>query len=142
MRELVRQAMEEGAVGLGSSLIYAPAYYAPTEELIELAKVVAQYDGLYISHIRSEGSRLLEAVDELEHVAREAGVRAEVYHFEAAGKSNWDKLDAAVDKIDAARREGLTSRLTCTPMLVARPGSTRLCHDGYRKEAMRNGSND
>jgi len=107
MCELVRQAMEQGAVGLGSSLIYAPASYAPTEELIELAKVVARYDGMYISHIRSEGSRLLEALDELEHIVREAGVRAEVYHFKAAGKSNWDKLDAAIDKIEAARREGL-----------------------------------
>jgi N-acyl-D-amino-acid deacylase len=107
MRELVRQAMEEGAVGLGSSLIYAPATYAPTEELVELAKVVAQYDGLYISHIRNEGSRILEALDELEHIAREAGVRSEVYHFKAAGKSNWDKLDAAINKIETARREGL-----------------------------------
>jgi N-acyl-D-amino-acid deacylase len=107
MRDLVRQAMEQGAVGLGSSLIYAPASYAPTEELVELAKVVGQYDGLYISRIRSEGSRLLDAIDELEHIAREARVRAEVYHFKAAGKANWDKLDAAIEKIESARREGL-----------------------------------
>ena len=107
MRELVRQAMEEGAVGLGSSLIYAPAFYAPTEELIELAKVVGEYDGLYISHIRSEGNRLLEAIDELIRIAREANVRAEIYHLKAAGKSNWYKLDAAIRKVEAARREGL-----------------------------------
>jgi N-acyl-D-amino-acid deacylase len=107
MRDLVRQAIEEGAVGLGSSLIYAPAFYAPTEELIELAKVVGEYDGLYISHIRSEGNRLLEAIDELIRIAREANVRAEIYHLKAAGKSNWYKLDAAIRKVEAARREGL-----------------------------------
>jgi N-acyl-D-amino-acid deacylase len=107
MRELVRQAMEEGAVGLGSSLIYAPAFYAPTEELIELAKVVSKYDGLYISHIRSEGSRVLEAVDELIRTAREAKVRAEIYHLKVAGKSNWHRRDQVIAKIEAARREGL-----------------------------------
>jgi len=107
MRDLVRQAMEEGAVGLGSSLIYAPAFYAPTEELIELAKVVGEYRGLYISHIRSEGSKVLEAIDELIRVAREAKVRAEIYHLKVAGKSNWYKLDHVITKIEAARHEGL-----------------------------------
>ena len=107
MRDLVRQAMEEGALGVGSSLIYAPAFYASTDELIELAKVAAAYDGLYISHLRSEGNRLLEAVGELITIAREADIRAEIYHLKAAGEPNWDKLDAVIDTIEAVRAEGL-----------------------------------
>ena len=107
MKQLVRQAMEEGALGVGSSLIYAPAFYAKTDELIELCKVAAEYNGLYISHIRSEGSRLLEAADELIAIARAAKIRAEFYHLKAAGKSNWGKLDALVKKIEAARGQGL-----------------------------------
>ena len=107
MRDLVRQAMEGGALGVGSSLIYAPAFYASTDELIELAKVAAAYDGLYISHLRSEGNRLLEAVSELLTIAREADVRAEIYHLKAAGEPNWDKLDAVIDSIEAARAAGL-----------------------------------
>ena len=107
MRELVRQAMEEGALGLGSSLIYAPAFYAQTDELIALAKVAAQYDGMYISHMRSEGNRLLEAVDELIAIARAAGIRAEIYHLKAAGRSNWEKMDNVFKKVEAARSEGL-----------------------------------
>ena len=107
MKQLVRHAMEEGALGVGSSLIYAPAFYAKTAELIELCKVAAEYDGLYISHIRSEGSRLLEAADELITIAREAKIRAEFYHLKAAGKPNWSKLDALCKKIESARAEGL-----------------------------------
>lgn len=107
MKELVREAMEEGALGVGSSLIYAPAFYADTEELIELAKVAAEYDGRYISHIRSEGTQLLEAVDELLTIAREADIGAEIYHLKAAGEANWDKLDDVIDKVDSARAEGL-----------------------------------
>jgi len=107
MKELVKQAMEEGALGVGSSLIYAPAFYAKTDELIELCKVAAEYKGMYISHIRSEGSRLLEAADELITIAREAKVPAEIYHLKAAGKPNWDKLDKLLQKIEAARKEGL-----------------------------------
>lgn len=107
MRGLVRQAMEEGALGVGSSLIYAPAFYADTRELIELARVAAAYDGLYISHLRSEGNRLLEAVDEFLTIAREAGIRAEIYHLKAAGQANWGKLDQVIEKIESARREGL-----------------------------------
>ncbi len=107
MRGLVRQAMEEGALGVGSSLIYAPAFYADTNELIELAKVAASYGGIYISHIRSEGTRLLEAVDELIRISRESGAPAEIYHFKAAGSSNWDKLDAAIEKVEQARAAGL-----------------------------------
>ncbi|NIN72691.1 MAG: D-aminoacylase, partial [Gemmatimonadetes bacterium] len=108
MRSLVRQAMEEGAVGLGSSLIYPPAFYADTDELIELAKVAAEYDGMYISHMRSEGNQLLEALEELITVAREAGIPAEIYHLKAAGQNNWEKLDAVIERVEAARAEGLS----------------------------------
>ena len=107
MRQLVRQAMEEGALGLGSSLIYVPGLYADTEELVELAKVVGEYNGLYISHLRSEGNRLLEAVDELIHIAREAHVPAEIYHLKMAGRDNWQKFDEVVAMIEVARAEGL-----------------------------------
>ena len=107
MRALVRDEMEAGALGIGSSLIYAPAFYASTEELIELCKVAARYRGKYISHMRSEGNRLLEAVDELIRISREAGIPAEVYHLKAAGQSNWSKMDRVIAKIEAARREGL-----------------------------------
>jgi N-acyl-D-amino-acid deacylase len=107
MRGLVRQAMEEGALGVGSSLIYAPAFYAKTPELIELSKVAAQYGGLYISHMRSEGNRLLEAVDELITIAREAKIPAEIYHLKAAGRNNWGKLDDVIKKVEAARAGGL-----------------------------------
>ncbi len=107
MRQLVRKAMEEGAMGLSSALIYVPAFYAKTHELIELAKVASQYGGLYISHVRSEGNRLLPAVDELIRIAREANVRAEIYHLKAAGQANWHKLDDVINKIDSARSAGL-----------------------------------
>ena len=107
MRELVRQAMEEGAMGLGSSLIYAPAFYAGTEELVELAKVAGEYGGMYISHMRSEGNRLLEALDELIHIAREANLPAEIYHLKMGGQENWDKFDDVVAAVEAARAEGL-----------------------------------
>jgi N-acyl-D-amino-acid deacylase len=107
MRALVRDEMEAGALGIGSSLIYAPAFYASTEELIELCKVAAQYRGKYISHMRSEGNRLLEAVDELIRISREAAIPAEIYHLKAAGQSNWSKMDRVIAKIEAARRGGL-----------------------------------
>ena len=107
MRALVRQAMEEGALGVGSSLIYSPAYYAKTDELVELCKVAAAYDGAYISHIRSEGEHFLEAVDELITIARRAGIRAEIYHLKASLESNWPKMDQVIEKVEAARKEGL-----------------------------------
>src|SRR2546421_8686971 len=107
MRQLVRQEMEAGALGIGSSLIYPPAFYAKTEELIELCKVAAKYQGKYISHIRSEGNQLLEALDELIRIAREAGIPAEVYHIKAAGQRNWGKMDNLLARIEAAQKEGL-----------------------------------
>ncbi len=107
MQALVREAMEEGALGIGSSLIYTPAFYAKTEELIALVKAAAPYGGTYISHMRSEGNRLLEAVDELMTIAREGGVRAEIYHLKAAGQSNWPKMDRVLAKVDSARAAGL-----------------------------------
>jgi N-acyl-D-amino-acid deacylase len=107
MRQLVRTAMEEGAVGLGASLPYVPAAFAPTEELIELAKVAAGYDGLYIAHIRNEGDTIFEAVDEHLRIVREAGVRGEIYHLKASHKRNFDKLDRVIETIEAARAEGV-----------------------------------
>jgi N-acyl-D-amino-acid deacylase len=107
MRELVRKEMEAGALGIGTSLIYPPAFYAKTEELIELCKVAAKYQGKYISHMRSEGNRLLEALDELIRISREAGIPAEVYHIKAAGQQNWGKLYTLLSRIEAAQKEGL-----------------------------------
>lgn len=106
MQDLVRQAMREGALGVGSSLIYAPASYAKTDELIALTQAAGEFGGAYISHLRSEGDRFLEALDELLLIAREANVPAQVYHLKAAGKNNWPKMQQAVDKIEAARKSG------------------------------------
>jgi N-acyl-D-amino-acid deacylase len=107
MRQLVRQEMEAGALGIGTSLIYPPAFYARTEELIELCKVAAKYRGKYISHMRSEGNQLLEAIDELLRISREAAIPAEIYHIKAAGQPNWGKADAMLAKIEDARKAGL-----------------------------------
>lgn len=107
MKAMVRQAMEDGALGVGSSLIYAPAFYSSTEELIELCKVASEYDGMYISHMRSEGNRLLESMDELIQIADDANIRAEIYHLKMSGKENWGKFDDVVKKIDSARAGGL-----------------------------------
>jgi N-acyl-D-amino-acid deacylase len=107
MKKLVRQAMEEGALGVASALIYAPGFYAKTDELIALCKVAAEYRGTYISHLRSEGNQFLEALDELIAIARASGIRAQVYHLKAAGSNNWHKLDSAIAKIEAARSSGL-----------------------------------
>jgi N-acyl-D-amino-acid deacylase len=107
MRLLVRQAMEEGALGVGSSLIYPPAFFASTEELIALCQEASKYGGMYISHMRSEGSRLYEAVQELIRIAREAHLPAEIYHLKAAGRDNWKKMDSVIRMVEQARREGL-----------------------------------
>ena len=107
MRALVRAAMEEGALGVGSSLIYAPAFYAGTPELVALAREAGRYGGMYISHLRSEGNALLRAVDELIGIARDADVPAEIYHLKMAGAENWAKLDSVIARIEGARAEGL-----------------------------------
>jgi N-acyl-D-amino-acid deacylase len=107
MRELLRREMEDGALGIGSSLIYAPDAYNSHEELVALARVAARHGGSYLTHMRSEGDRLLEAVEETIRVAREAGIAAEIYHLKAAGEANWPKLEGVVARIEAARREGL-----------------------------------
>src|SRR5216117_815012 len=107
MRELVRKEMEAGALGIGTSLIYPPAFYAKTEELIELCKVAAKYKGKYISHMRSEGNQLLQAIDELLRISKEANIPAEIYHIKAAGQPNWNKADAMLAKVEDARKAGL-----------------------------------
>lgn len=107
MCELVRQAMADGALGVASSLIYPPGSFAETDELIALSKAAAEYDGIYISHLRDEGANMLEALEELITIAREAQIRAEVYHFKSSGQSNWPLFDTAVAMIERARAEGL-----------------------------------
>jgi N-acyl-D-amino-acid deacylase len=107
MRELVRREMETGALGIGSSLIYAPDTYANTEELVEICKEAAKYKGKYISHIRNENEGLIGAVEELLRISREAGIPAEIYHLKAAGEGNWNKMDRVIAMVTAARRRGL-----------------------------------
>jgi N-acyl-D-amino-acid deacylase len=140
MRELVRKEMEAGALGVGSALIYAPGNYASTEELIELCKVAAKYKGKYISHMRSEGDKLLEAVDELIRISREAGLPAEIYHLKAAGQPNWPKMDQVVAKVEAARKAGLQVRAN---MYTYTAGATSLdacvppwAHDGGEEKML------
>ena len=110
MRELVRNEMEAGALGIGTALIYPPAFYAKTEEIIELCKVAAKYKGKYISHMRSEGNQLFESFDELLRIAREANIPAELYHIKAAGQKNWGKIDSLLSRIESAQKEGLNVR--------------------------------
>ncbi|GAB5551233.1 MAG: amidohydrolase family protein [Saprospiraceae bacterium] len=107
MKELAAQAMEEGALGIGSSLIYAPAFYADTDELVALCEVAAAYGGAYITHMRSEGNKLLESVDETIEIAAKAGLPAEIYHLKAAGKNNWPKMDQVIAKLDSAQKTGV-----------------------------------
>lgn len=107
MKRLLHEAMREGAMGMSAALIYPPATYQSTEELVELCRVVAEYDGMYITHLRSEGNRFMEALDELIGIMRATGVSGEVYHLKATGEANWRKMDQAIAKIEAARAEGL-----------------------------------
>ena len=107
MKKLAKDAMEEGAIGLSSALIYAPASYSRSDELIELCKEVAAHNGMYISHIRSEGNKFLESLDELIEISKEAQIKAEIYHLKAAGTENWHKMDLAIARIDSARNTGL-----------------------------------
>ena len=140
MRALVRQAMDEGAMGVGSSLIYAPANFAETAELTALASEAGRCGGMYISHIRDEGPKLIEAIDELVEISEKSGAPAEIYHFKQSGRDNWRKIDAA---IAGSRRRGRgASRLppTCTPIRRARPVSMRRCRCGSRQAGSRPGS--
>ncbi len=107
MKQHVRKAMKEGAMGIGSALIYVPGTYANTSELIELSKVASEYGGMYISHIRSEGNRLEEAINEVITIAKEANIHAEIYHLKVAGKQNWSKINKIIAKIDSARKAGI-----------------------------------
>ncbi|AJA08164.1 N-acyl-D-amino-acid deacylase [Sphingopyxis fribergensis] len=123
MRALVKQAMNDGAMGVGSSIIYAPGSYAETDELVALTSEAAKCGGMYISHMRSEGDRIEEAVDELIDISRRSGAPAEIYHLKMAGRSNWSKLDTIVKKIEDARAEGL--KIT-TDMYTYTAGATGL----------------
>ena len=137
MRALVRQAMEEGAMGVGSSLIYPPASFAETDELVALVTEAGKCGGMYISHMRSEGDRLVESVDELIEISRRSGAPAEIYHLKQAGRANWGKLDQVIARVEAARAAGLGSPPTCTPTPPAGPGSRRRCRRGSRTAASR-----
>jgi N-acyl-D-amino-acid deacylase len=123
MRELVREEMKAGALGVTTALIYPPAFYAKTEELIELCKVAAPYKGKYIAHIRSEGNQLIEAVEETLRISREAGLPAEIYHLKTSGEANWDKMDKVIEMINKARRKGM--KITAN-MYMYTAGSTGL----------------
>ena len=123
MRALVRQAMKEGALGVGSALIYSPATYAETPELTALVSEAGKCGGMYISHMRSEGNKLLQAIDELITISKDSGAPAEIYHFKQAGKANWGKIDAAIAKVNAARANG--QRITAN-MYTYTAGATGL----------------
>ena len=129
MQDLVRQAMQEGAFGVSSALIYAPAAYAKTEELIALASVAAEYDGMYASHLRSEGSAFLEALDEFLEIAKRTNIKAEIYHLKAAGKPNWSKIDQAIEK----NRKCSSGWFACNSFYVYVYGSRHRfrCGDAY-----------
>lgn len=142
MKAMVKQAMEEGAVGIGSALIYAPAFYSSTEELIEISKVAAEYDGLYISHMRSEGVNFLQSTEELIRIADEAGIRAEVHHLKQSGKDNWPKLDLFINKVDSAQNAGLSITANMYSYVAASTGLSAAMppwvqEGGYKKWSQR-----
>lgn len=122
MKRLVRQAMREGALGVGSSLIYAPATFATTQELTELCKVAAEYKGMYITHMRSESDHLLEAMNETIRIARDAGVPAEIYHFKINQARNWSKIETALAKVDSARKAGIRLTANMYPYIASATG--------------------
>ena len=106
MGEIVEEAMKDGAIGIGSSLIYAPGDYADTEELISLCRVAAKYDGRYISHMRNEDNQIMAALDEFMKIAKDANIPAEIYHLKASRKANWHLLDSVINRVERARAEG------------------------------------
>ena len=130
MKKLVKQAMEEGAMGVGSSLIYPPAFFAKTNELVELCKTASEHGGMYISHMRNEGNQLFEALNELITISKQANIPAEIYHLKASGKDNWWKIDSLIKIVNKARTEGLkitadmyTYNASATGLTVAFPPS-------------------
>lgn len=141
MQELVRQGMRERALGVGSSLIYAPASYSDTEELIGLAKAASPFGGRYISHMRSEGNSIEAAADELIRIGREGGVGAEIYHLKFSGEENWPKYDAVIAKIEAARKAGQDVTTDMYNYIAGATGLRHRCRLGCRKAARSNGSN-
>jgi N-acyl-D-amino-acid deacylase len=122
MQKLVGQAMEEGALGVASALIYPPGSFAKTEELVAMAKVAAQYGGLYISHIRSEGDDIVQATDEFLRIVREAGVRGEIFHLKTGGRDNWAKMDLVIGIVEKARAEGLEITADAYPYAAGMAG--------------------
>ncbi len=122
MKDLVKQAMLEGAMGVGSSLIYAPATFASTEELIALCKVAGQYGGSYITHMRSESDKILDAIDETVRISKEANVPAEIYHLKINHQRNWPKIDSVLFKIDSAQKAGLKISANIYPYAASATG--------------------
>jgi len=122
MQQLVRQAMREGAFGVSAALAYAPAAFADTQELIALSKVAGEFGGIYISHVRNEGDRLVESVDEAIQIARAAKVPAEIYHLKALGAANWGKLGIVIDRIEAARKAGIKITADMYPYTASATG--------------------
>lgn len=129
MQEAATQAMQDGAFGIASALIYPPGSYADTKELIEVVKVIAPYGGVYISHIRSEGDRLLEAIDEAIEIGRQANVPVEIYHLKAVSQQNWPKMPLAIQKIDAARSRGIDVQANMYPYVASGTGLTACLPD-------------
>jgi N-acyl-D-amino-acid deacylase len=140
MRALVRQAMKEGAVGIGSSLIYAPATYAETPELTAITTEAGKCGGMYISHMRSEGNKLLEAIDELIAISRQSGAPAEIYHFKQAGQPNWGKIDAAIGRVEAARASGQRITADMYTYTAGATGAMRPCRPGFSRAVSKPGS--
>ena len=140
MQELVKHAMEEGALGLTDALIYSPNTYAKTPELIALAKISAECGGIYSVHIRNEDDRLKEAVQETIDIAQASGAPAEIYHFKQAGRSNWGKLDEQVAMINAARAKGVRITADMYTYTSGATASTRRCRPGCRVGGSKNGS--
>src|SRR5437667_7621842 len=122
MRAVTRRAMADGSFGVASALIYPPGNFATTEELVEIAKAMSPYGGVYITHMRSEADQFLEAIDEAIRIGREGGVPVEIYHLKAAGRRNWPKAAAAIAKIDSARRAGLDVQADMYPYVAGGTG--------------------
>lgn len=141
MKELVRREMQAGAFGIASSLVYTPAFYADTHELTELAKVASEYSGVYASHIRSESTDFLEALDEFITICKNSGISGEIYHLKAAGKDNWNKLDKAIVKIEQAQKEGLKISADIYPYTAGATGLSAMippwAKDGGDKELVK-----